>query len=74
MSLRNPEIKALNETVAEIENSYDKLMKLMSSNMFPSQTIGGVAINKREFDTQISDWFTYTRTMGSSKDTLLNQI
>ena len=34
MSLHNPEIKVLNESVAKTKNSSDDLMKLMSSNMF----------------------------------------
>ena len=55
ISLFNFEIKALNESVAKIEDSYNDLMKLMQSNMIPSQTIGAVAINKREFDARISD-------------------
>ena len=58
MSLRNPETKSLNESVAKIEDLYNKLMKLMSSNMIPAQTIADVATNKREFDARISDWFT----------------
>ena len=70
MSLRNPEIKALNKSVAKIEDSYNKLMKLMSSNMFPLQTIVAVAIDKRGFNARISDWFTPTGIMGSSKDTI----
>ena len=68
MSLRNLEIKSLNESVAKVEDSYDEFMKLMSSNMTPAQTIADVATNKREFDDRISDWFTRTRTMGSNKD------
>ena len=69
MSLRNPEIKkSLNESVTKVEDSYNELMKLMSSNMTPAQTIADVATNKREFDDQISDWFTRTGTMGSNKD------
>ena len=47
MSLRNPEIKSLNESVAKVEDSYNKLMKIMSSNMTPAQTIADVATNKR---------------------------
>ena len=66
--LRNPKIKSLNESVAKVEDSYKELMKLMSSNMIPAQTIADVATNKREFDAQISDWFTRTGTMGSNKD------
>ena len=31
MSLRNPESKLLNESVAKIEDSYNELMKLMSN-------------------------------------------
>ena len=68
MSLRNPETKSLNESVAKIEDLYNELMKLMSSNMIPAQTIADVATNKREFDARISDWFTCTGTMGSNKD------
>ena len=68
MSLRNPEIKSLNESVAKVEDSYNELMKIMSSNMTPGQTIAYVATNKRKFDEQISDWFTRTGTMGSNKD------
>ena len=67
MSLRNPEIKSLNESVAKVEDSYNELMK-MSSNMTPARTIADVATNKREFDERISDWFTRTGTMGSNKD------
>ena len=37
--------------------------------MVPSQTIGAVAINKREFNARISDWFNRKEIMGSSKDT-----
>ena len=67
MSLRNPEIKkSLNESVTKVEDSYDELMKLMASNMTPSQTIADVATNKREFDDRINDWFTRTGTMGST--------
>ena len=58
MSLRNPEIKSLNESVAKVEDSYNDLMKLMSSNMTPAQTIADVVTNKREFDERTSDWFT----------------
>ena len=68
MSLRNPEIKSLNESVAKVEDSYNELMKIMSSNMTPARTIADVATNKREFDERISDWFTRTGTMGSNKD------
>ena len=68
MSLRNPEIKSLNESVAKVEDSYNELMKIMSSNMTPARTITDVATNKREFDERISDWFTRTGTMGSNKD------
>ena len=68
MSLRNPEIKSLNESVAKVEDSYNELMKLMSSNMTTAQTIADVVTNKREFDEGISDWFTRTGTMGSNKD------
>ena len=68
MSLRNPEIKSLNESVAKVEDSYNELMKIMSSNMTPARTIADVATNKREFDERISDWFTHTGTMGSNKD------
>ena len=68
MSLRNPETKSLNESVAKVEDSYNELMKLISSNMIPAQTIADVATNKREFDERISDWFTRTGTMGSNKD------
>ena len=68
MSLRNPEIKSLNESVAKVEDSYNELMKIMSSNMTPVRTIADVATNKREFDERISDWFTRTGTMGSNKD------
>ena len=64
MLLHNPEIKALNKSVAKIEDSFDYLMKLMSCNMVPLQTIGAVTINKCEFDAQVS-----TGTMGSCKDT-----
>ena len=39
MSLRNPEIKSLNESVAKVEDSYNELIKIMSSNMTPAQTI-----------------------------------
>ena len=70
MSLRNPEIKASNKSVAKVENSYYKLMKLMLSNMAFLQTISTVAINKREFDARRSDWFTRTGIMSSSKDTI----
>ena len=69
MSFRNPEIKALNKSVAKLEDSYDNLIKLMSSNMVPSQTIRAVAIKKLQFNTQISDWFTRTGNMSFSKDT-----
>ena len=68
MSLRNSEIKSLNESVAKVEDSYNELMKIMSSNMTPARTIADVAINKREFDERISDWFTRTGSMGSNKD------
>ena len=68
MSLRNPEIKSLNESVAKVEDSYNELMKIMSSNMTPARTIADVATNKREFDERISDWFTRTGSMGSNKD------
>ena len=68
MSLRNPEIKSLNESVAKVEDSYNELMKIMSSNMTPARTIADVATKKREFDERISDWFTRTGTMGSNKD------
>ena len=68
MSLRNPEIKSLNESVAKVEDSYNELMKIMSSNMTPARTIADVATNKREFDERISDWFTRTGTMSSNKD------
>ena len=68
MSLCNPETKSLNESVAKVEDSYNELMKLMSSNMIPAQTIANVATNKREFDERIIDWFTCTGTMGSNKD------
>ena len=68
MSLCNPEIKSLNESVAKVEDSYNELMKIMSSNMTPARTIADVATNKREFDERISDWFTRTGTMGSNKD------
>ena len=68
MSLRNPEIKLLNESVAKVEDSYNELMKIMSSNMTPARTIADVATNKREFDERISDWFTRTGTMGSNKN------
>ena len=68
ISLRNLETKSLNESVAKIEDSYNELMKLMSSNMIPAQTIADFATNKREFDVRISDWFTRTRTMGFNKD------
>ena len=68
MSLRNPEIRSLNESVAKVEDSYNEFMKLMSSNMTSAQTIANVATNKREFDERISDWFTRTGTMGSNKD------
>ena len=68
MSLRNPESKSLNESVANIEDSYNKLMKLMSNNMTPAQTIADVATNKREFGARISDWFTRTGSMGYNKD------
>ena len=69
MSFRNFEIKMLNKSVTKLEDSYDKLIKLMSSNMVPSQTIRAVVINKLQFDTQISDWFTRTGNMGFIKDT-----
>ena len=36
MLLRNQEIKSLNESVAKIQDSYNELMKLMSSNMIPA--------------------------------------
>ena len=65
MSFRNPEIKVLNKSVTKLEDSYDNLIKLMSSNMVPSQTIRAVAINKLQFNTQISDWFTRTGNMGN---------
>ena len=39
MSLRNAEIKSLNESVAKVEDSYNELMKLMSRNMTPAQTL-----------------------------------
>ena len=68
MSLRNPEIKWLNESVVKVEDSYNQLMKLLSSNMIPAQTIADVATNKREFDERISDWFTRTGTVDSNKD------
>ena len=68
MSLRNPEIKSLNESVAKVEDSYNELMKIMSSNMTPARTKADVATNKREFDEGISDWFTRTGTIGSNKD------
>ena len=68
MSLRNPEIKSLNESVAKVEDSYNELIKIMSSNMTPARIIADVATNKREFDERISDWFTRTGTMGSNKD------
>ena len=68
MSLRNSEIKSLNESVAKVEDSYNELMKIMSSNMTPARTIADVATNKREFDERISDWFTRTGSMGSNKD------
>ena len=55
MSLRNQEIKSLNESVAKVEDSYNELIKLMSSNMTPARTIADVATNKREFDERISD-------------------
>ena len=55
MSLRNPESKSLNESVAKIEHSYNKLMKLMLNNMIPAETIADVATNKRKFDARISD-------------------
>ena len=55
MSLRNPEIKSLNESVAKVEDSHNELMKIMSSNMTPARTIADVATNKREFDERISD-------------------
>ena len=68
ISLRNPETKSLNESVGKIEDSYNELTKLMSSNMIPAQTIVDVAINKREFDARISDWFTRTGTTGCNKN------
>ena len=68
MSLRNPKIKSLNESVAKVEDSYNELMKLMSSNIIPAQTIADVATNNREFGKRISDWFTRTGAMGSNKD------
>ena len=68
MSLRNPEIKSLNESVTKVEDSYNKLMKLMSSNMTSARTQADVATNKREFDDRISDWFTRSGAMGSNKD------
>ena len=68
MSLRNPEIKSLNESVTKVEDSYNELMKLLSSNMTPAQTIDDVATNKREFDDRMNDWFIHTGTMGSNKD------
>ena len=68
MSLRNPEIKSLNESVTKVQDSYNELMKLMPSNMTPAQTIADVATNKREFDELINDWLTRTETMGSNKD------
>ena len=68
MSLRNLEIKSLNESIAKVEDSYNKLMKIMSSNMTPARTIADVATNKREFDERISDLVTRTGTMGSNKD------
>ena len=71
MSLRNPEIKSLNESVTKVEDSYNELIKLMSSNMTPARTTADVATNKREFDERISDWFTRTGTMGSNKDFLI---
>ena len=68
MSLHNLEIKLLNKSVAKLENSFNELIKLMSSNMIPAQTIADVATNKREFDERISDCFIGTGTMGSNKD------
>ena len=68
MSSRNPETKSLNESVSKIEDSYNELMKLMSSNMIPAQTIADVATNKHKYDARISDWFTRTGTLGSNKD------
>ena len=68
MSLRDPEIKSLNESVTKVEDLYNELMKLMSSNMTPARTIADVATNKRYFDERISDWFTRTGTMGSNND------
>ena len=47
MLLRNQEIKSLNESVAKIQDLYNELMKLMSSNMIPAQTIADVVTNKR---------------------------
>ena len=53
MPLGNPEIKPLNKSVAQIEDSYDNLMKLMCSNMVPLQTIGAVAVSKCVFNARI---------------------
>ena len=41
-------------------------MKIMSSNIVSSQTRRAVAINKREFDAPINDWFTRTGITGSN--------
>ena len=46
MLLHNPEIKSLNERIVKVEDSYNKLMKLMSNNMTPTQTIADVTTNK----------------------------
>ena len=45
MLLHNPEIKSLNESVTKVEESYNELMKLMSSNITPAQTIADVTTN-----------------------------
>ena len=68
MSLCNPEIKSLKESVAKVEDSCNELMKLMSNNMTTAQTIADVATNKSEFDERISNWFSRTGTMGSNKN------